>query len=81
MTVIQTWPVSRSSIVAPKMMFVSSRAPRRTTSAASLTSNSERSSPPAIESRMPRAPTSSVSISGELSALSAARTARSSPVA
>jgi hypothetical protein len=42
--------VSRSSIVAPKMMFVSSRAPRRTTSAASLTSLSERSSPPAIES-------------------------------
>ena len=25
MTVTQTWPVSRSSIVAPKMMFVSSR--------------------------------------------------------
>ena len=37
-TVIQIWPVSRSSIVAPKMMFVSSVAAARTTSAASFTS-------------------------------------------
>ena len=37
-TVTQTWPASRSSTVAPKMMFVSSTAAWRTTSAASLTS-------------------------------------------
>jgi hypothetical protein len=37
-TVIQSWPVSRSSIVAPKMMFVSSVAAARTASAASFTS-------------------------------------------
>ena len=35
-TVTQTWPVSRESTVAPKMMFVSSVAVARTTSAASL---------------------------------------------
>ena len=38
------------------MMFVSSVAPRRITSAASFTSSSERSLPPAIESRIPFAP-------------------------
>ena len=48
----------------------------RTTSAASFTSSSERSSPPAIESRMPRAPVISVSMSGERSARSAASRAR-----
>ena len=80
-TVTQIWPVRRSSIVAPKMRFVSSTAPWRTTSAASLTSNSDRSSPPAIESRIPRAPAISVSISGERSARSAASRARFSPVA
>ena len=37
-TVIQIWPVSRPSIVAPKMMLVSSVAAARTTSAASFTS-------------------------------------------
>ena len=76
MTVTQTWPFSRSSTVAPKMMLVSSVAAPRTTSAASLTSSSVRSSPPAIESRMPLAPTISVSISGDLSARSAASRAR-----
>jgi hypothetical protein len=60
------------------MMFVSSVAAWRTTSAASLTSSSVRSSPPAIESRIPRAPTISVSISGERSARSAASRARPS---
>ena len=77
-TVTQTWPASRSSTVAPKMMFVSSVAAWRTTSAASLTSSSVRSSPPAIESRIPRAPTISVSMSGERSARSAASRARPS---
>src|SRR5206468_11753097 len=47
-TVTQTWPFSRSSTVAPKMMFVSSVAAARITSAASFTSTSVRSSPPAI---------------------------------
>ena len=75
-TVTHTWPLRRSSTVAPKMMFVSSVAAPRTTSAASLTSSSVRSSPPAIESRMPRAPTISVSISGDFSARSAASRAR-----
>src|SRR5262249_23160026 len=37
-TVTQTWPVRRSSTVAPKMMFVSSVEAARITSAASLTS-------------------------------------------
>ena len=48
-------PSSRSSTVAPKMMFVSSVDAALITSAASLTSYSERSFPPAIESRIPRA--------------------------
>ena len=77
-TVTQTWPVSRSSTVAPKMMFVSSVAAPRITSAASFTSTSVRSSPPAIERRMPRAPVISASISGERSARSAASRARPS---
>ena len=80
-TVIQSWPLSRSSIVAPKMMFVSSVAAARTASAASFTSYSVRSSPPAIERRMPRAPVISVSMSGLLSARSAASLARFSPEA
>ena len=75
-TVTQTWPVRRSSIVAPKMMFVSSVAAPRITSAASFTSISVMSSPPAIESRMPVAPVISSSISGERSARSAASLAR-----
>ena len=37
-TVIQSWPLRRSSMVAPKMMFVSSVAAARTASAASFTS-------------------------------------------
>jgi hypothetical protein len=37
-TVTHTWPLSRSSTVAPKMIFVSSVAAWRTTSAASFTS-------------------------------------------
>jgi hypothetical protein len=79
-TVTQTWPVSRSSTVAPKMMFVSSVAAPRITSAASFTSSSDMSSPPAIDSRMPVAPVISSSISGERSARSAASYARLSPV-
>ena len=75
-TVTQTWPVRRSSIVAPKMICVSSVAVWRITSAASFTSSSVRSSPPAIESRIPRAEPSSVSISGERRARSAASRAR-----
>ena len=75
-TVTHTCPVSDSSTVAPKMICVSSVAACLITSAASFTSISERSSPPAIESRMPRAPVSSVSISGERSARSAASRAR-----
>src|SRR5438874_2738101 len=75
-TVTHTWPVSLSSIVAPKMMFVSSVAALRIASAASLTSISVMSSPPAIESRIPLAPVISSSISGERSARSAASLAR-----
>src|SRR4029079_6972267 len=80
-TVTQTCPVSRGSTVAPKMMFVSSVAVWRTTSAASLTSTSDRSSPPEIESRIPRARTISASMSGDPSARSAASRARFCPVA
>src|SRR3954454_11155659 len=79
-TVTQTCPVSRSSTVAPKMMFVSSVVEARITSAASFTSTSVRSSPPAIERRMPRAPVISASMSGERSARSAASFARPSLV-
>ena len=67
-TVTHTCPVSLSSIVAPKMMFVSSVAALRIASAASLTSISVMSSPPAIESRIPLAPVISSSISGERNA-------------
>src|SRR5579862_6579380 len=77
-TVTHTWPVSRSSTVAPKMMFVSSVAAERIASAASLTSISVMSSPPATESRMPVAPVISSSMSGERSARSAASFARPS---
>jgi len=75
-TVTHTWPASRSSTVAPKMMFVSSVAARRTTSAASLTSSRVRSSPPAIDRRIPRAPTISVAAGSVRSTRSAASRAR-----
>ena len=62
------------------MMFASGCAASWTVLAASLTSHSDRSRPPVIESRMPWAPSSVVSSSGEEVAFSAASTARLSPV-
>ena len=61
------------------MICVSSVAVWRITSAASFTSSIPRSSPPAIESRIPFAPRNSMSISGDRSARSAASRARFSP--
>ena len=63
------------------MMFVWSSAAARTTSAASFTSCSEMSEPPEIESRMPRAPCTSWSISGLWIARVAASLARLGPLA
>ena len=66
-----------SSTLAPKMMLASGWAASPTTLAASLTSTSERSGPPVIESRIERAPSIEVSSSGEEIAFSAASIARS----
>ena len=63
-TVTHICPASCSSTEAPKMMLVRSSAAARTISAASFTSCSDTSLPPEIESRMPRAPRTSWSISG-----------------
>ena len=79
-TVTQTWSLSASSTFAPKMMLASGWAASPTSLAASLTSTSERSSPPVIESRIARAPSIEVSSSGEEIAFSAASIARPSPV-
>ena len=62
------------------MMLASGWAASPTTLAASLTSTSERSEPPVIESRIERAPSIEVSSSGEEIAFSAASIARPSPV-
>ena len=78
-TVTQTWSLSSSSTLAPKMMLASGWAASPTTLAASETSTSERSAPPVIESRIARAPSIEVSSSGEEIAFSAASIARPSP--
>ena len=79
-TVTHICPASCSSTDAPKMMLVRSSDAARTISAASFTSCSDRSLPPEIESRMPRAPRTSWSISGLLIARVAASAARFGPV-
>ena len=78
-TVTHTWSTTFSSTIAPKMMFASGCAASATAFAASLTSNSERSRPPVIESRIDRAPSTDVSRSGDSTAWRAASTARCSP--
>ena len=78
-TVTQTSSSSFSSTIAPKMMLASGCAVCCTALAASLTSHSERSLPPVIESRIDLAPSSVVSSSGEEVALAAASSARRSP--
>jgi hypothetical protein len=65
-----------SSTIAPKMMFASGCAASATAFAASLTSHSERSRPPVIESRIDCAPSIDVSSSGDATACSAASIAR-----
>ena len=67
-------------MLAPKMMLASGWAASWTIFAASETSIRVRSGPPVIESRIERAPSTEVSSSGEETALSAAGTARLSPV-
>ena len=66
--------------MAPKMMLASGWAAADTAFAASLTSHSERLSPPVMDRRILRAPSMLVSSSGEATACSAAATARFSPV-
>src|SRR5579875_1125723 len=61
------------------MMFASLWAASETARAASLTSHSERSGPPVIESRIERAPSIEISRSGEAIACCAASIARFSP--
>jgi hypothetical protein len=80
-TVTQTLSSRSGSTVAPKMMLASASAASATTRAASLTSNSDRSGPPVMPSRMPRAPSIGVSSSGEAMAASAASVARFPPPA
>ena len=80
-TVTQIWSLSSSSTLAPKMMLASGWAASPTSFAASLTSTSERSAPPVIESRIARAPSIEVSSRGEEIAFSAASTPGSSPCA
>ena len=79
-TVTHTWSDTFSSTIAPKMMFASGCAASDTALAASLTSQSERSLPPVIESRIERAPSTEVSSSGDATACCAASSARCSPV-
>ena len=76
---IQTSSWSFSSSIAPKMMFASGCAASWIVWAASLTSHSDRSLPPVIESRIECAPSSVVSSSGEDAAAWAASMARLSP--
>src|SRR5205085_2645691 len=65
--------------MAPKMMFASGWAASATRFAASLTSHSDMSRPPVMDSRIERAPSTEVSSSGDATARSAASTARCSP--
>ena len=78
-TVTRTSSPIESSITAPKMMFESLSAAAATISAASLTSNRPRSWPPVMLSRIPVAPSTDSSSSGEAIAAFAASTARVSP--
>ena len=66
----QTWSTTFSSTMAPKMMLASGWAASATAFAASLTSHSERSRPPVIDSRIDRAPSTEVSSSGDSTACS-----------
>ena len=77
---IHTSSSSFSSSIAPKMMFASGCAASWIVWAASLTSHSDRSLPPVIESRIECAPSSVVSSSGDEAAAWAASMARLSPV-
>ena len=78
-TVTRTSSASDSSITAPKMMFAFASAAEGMISAASLTSNRPRSRPPVMLSRMPVAPSTDSSSSGEEIAALAASAARLSP--
>ena len=66
-------------MTAPKMTFAFESAADVTTSAASLTSNSPSSEPPVMLSRMPVAPSTDCSSSGDETAVRAASAARFSP--
>ena len=80
-TVTHTWPASRSSTVAPKMMFVSSTA-AWLIDLGCLVDLVQRQVLAARDREQDAAgPAISVSISGDLSARSAASRARFSPVA
>ena len=68
-------------MTAPKMMLASACAACDTSAAASLISNSPRSEPPEIDSSTPCAPSMDASSNGLDTAISAATTARSSPLA
>ena len=69
-----------SSITAPKMMLASGCATAWMISAASFTSKSPRSEPPAMLRTMPRAPSIDASSSGDVMAARAALAARPSPM-
>ena len=81
MTVIWTSSPSRSLKLVPKMMFASGSAAARISSAASVTSKSERFEEPVTLNRMPWAPLMLTSRSGLAMAWRAASRARLSPVA
>ncbi len=80
-TVTRTSSPMPSSITAPKMMFAFGSAAFWMISAASLTSNRPRSLPPVMLSRMPVAPSTDSSSSGEEIAALAASAQRFSPPA
>src|SRR5436305_4522757 len=80
-TVTRSSSSRSSSITEPKMMFASPAAALWMISAASLTSNSPRSPPPVMFSRMPCAPSTDCSSSGLEIAAFAASAARFSPLA
>ena len=80
MTVTRTSSPIASSIAMPAMMFASGCATPWMISAASFTSNSPRSLPPEMFSRIPRAPSMDASRRGLEMAARAALTARPSPL-
>ena len=79
MTVTRTSSPISSSMTVPKMMLASGWATPWMTSAASFTSNRPRSLPPAMDSRIPRAPSIDASSSGLEMAARAALSDRPSP--